>query len=150
MGEEKYGVIIKAHITILNIGVNGIKFEIIELKNKFSWAGDYFQKFENRVVKSGTLENSTDFQIIEFMGKKNEGKYVIIPNPVNETFIVQGPSDDNSQFSLYDSQNKLVQKNMLINSIYDINSYKSGVYYIKIESSSRVQFLKFVKLCDLF
>jgi hypothetical protein len=73
-------------------------------------------------------------------------KYEILPNPVNETFIVRGSSVDNSKFSLYDSQNKLVQDNMLINSMYDINSYKSGVYFIKIESSSRVQFLKFVKL----
>jgi hypothetical protein len=75
MGEEKYGVKIKIVYPHLNVGVDGVKYEILEVKNKFSWAGDYFQKFENRVVKSGTLENSTDFQIIEFMGKKNEGKY---------------------------------------------------------------------------
>jgi hypothetical protein len=126
--------------------------------DKIIWYVAYLEDCMNGMILANNDLNLHDNQNItnkEAKSEKNAGlqpndleidKYEILPNPVNETFIVRGSSNDNSQFSLYDSQNKLVQKNMLINSMYDINSYKSGVYFIKIESTSRVQFLKFVKL----
>src|SRR5690606_16404848 len=74
-GEEKYGVKVRITYPHLNVGVDGIKYEIIETKDKFSLSGNYFQKNESKVIKTGTLANTTEYQIIDFMGKKRKGKY---------------------------------------------------------------------------
>ncbi|MBI2259632.1 MAG: hypothetical protein HYU67_12150 [Flavobacteriia bacterium] len=73
--EEKYGIKVRLIYPHINKGVSGINYEIIETKEKFSITGDLFQKFESKVVKSGVLSNSTNYQIIEFIGKKRKGKY---------------------------------------------------------------------------
>ena len=66
-------------------------------------------------------------------------------NPVNKSLSISGIKKNNLYAEIIDLQGKVI-KIELVNNRIDVNSIKSGIYFLRLIREGRVEQKKFVKL----
>lgn len=81
------------------------------------------------------------------IGEQNlKNDYLIFPNPVVDFLTIKPKNNQKYEISIYSINGQLEVFHLSENeSIIDISFLKSGVYIVKINSDSAVQFFKFIK-----
>jgi hypothetical protein len=75
----------------------------------------------------------------------NEG-FSIYPNPSSEGLSINGIGEGiETKFSIINSHGKLIRIACLNNSRIDISELEKGIYYLKLETNTSIQIIKFIK-----
>ena len=94
------------------------------------------------------FKNSPEvFQAYVGVTEKNELKFNIYPNPASDYLVVEGIGFKKLNFSIYNIVGQSVIAGNLDNNSSKINiaSLNSGIYFIKINTESKTETIKFVK-----
>lgn len=78
-----------------------------------------------------------------------EYSFEISPNPASDFIRVVSSTENNFDLLIYNSQGSrvLIQKNCLPNSIINISSLQSGIYFLIISSEKNKSFIKKISVC---
>jgi hypothetical protein len=114
----------------------------------FDSTQDFYIVFGYTFEKNGKItsnQNDYDYWLIP----KNKGnEFLIYPNPNLGSFnILNLSSEQNVEFEIYDSLNRLILKNNLLNyfTAIDLINISKGFYYLKIFNNNET--LKLEKIC---
>jgi hypothetical protein len=77
----------------------------------------------------------------------NTNNFQIYPNPVSESLTIKSNMNEKSHLSIYNSLGSLCQETVLKENetVINISNLKSGVYFIKIETTKGTINKKFIK-----
>jgi hypothetical protein len=67
----------------------------------------------------------------------------IYPNPVNEIITIESSfSVINSEYVIYDTQGRIIQKGFFNNTQIDVTLLNNGAYVLQIDNEYHIQFVK--------
>jgi hypothetical protein len=124
------------------------KLSINDNQQLFDSTQDFYIVFGYTFEKNGKITsdpNEYDYWLVP----KNKGnEFLIYPNPNLGSFnILNLSSEQNVEFEIYDSLNRLILKNNLPNyfTVIDLINISKGFYYLKIFNNNET--LKIEKIC---
>lgn len=144
-------------INILLISIKGQFDNILEIESEFfMYNGEFTVLIPEGAVQSKTSDKTNDsitwtfdVEIVSPISAPSKSELksepIIFPNPIHNTLnIISNPG---SVLQLYDLTGKLILKKEATSNktIFDLNNYPSGVYLLKIKTTSETRVLKFVK-----
>ena len=122
----------------------------IPINNNHSQFQDGIRYVKNdSITKSFSVQNASSELLMIENSKDTNSKYYIFPNPTNGTFSISYPDKvkislveifdpiGNKIFSSTDNNTPIFE--------YDLTTYKSGIYYVKITANEYSCNLKIVK-----
>jgi antitoxin component YwqK of YwqJK toxin-antitoxin module len=88
----------------------------------------------------------TNYSSLEILQGEREGKSLVIyPNPAKEFFVVEcHQTGIDGEIYVFDISGKAIAKTLLKNgrAVIDVSSYKSGMFFIEIKTSNKIQIKK--------
>ncbi len=94
----------------------------------------------------GTIPNGTIYRFVNSSLSTSEfnlnPKITIYPNPSSDFITISG-IETTKTYSIYDALGRIIEKNKTIqNKTINITGYKNGLYYIALENTKPIKFIK--------
>ena len=105
-----------------------------------NWVDAFSANPDFRLDSTSTVSTGADFTNSKFEGgflsvSEKTFDFEIYPNPTQNYLVVN--SSRNVEIEIYDTQSKLIKTENSSKSILDLNELNSGVYFIKIENTTK-------------
>ena len=105
-----------------------------------NWVDAFSANPDFRLDSTSTVSTGADFTNSKFEGgflsvSEKTFDFEIYPNPTQNYLVVN--SSRNVEIEIYDTQSKLIKTENSSESILDLNELNSGVYFIKIENTTK-------------
>ncbi len=96
----------------------------------------------NHVVRSNYLNS-----VLAGIEDSEIAQYSVYPNPTENEIFIESSFNQNYQISITNSQGQLLKQKSLsgTKNMIDVSEYSAGIYFVKIQTESGVQILRFVK-----
>ncbi|MCB9223627.1 MAG: lamin tail domain-containing protein [Crocinitomicaceae bacterium] len=98
------------------------------------------------IVNDGTCQDTSDCQVITFVGIEdlNAQLIVVSPNPSNGIFQLKGTGK--YAYSVADISGKtILTGNMVENTLIDLSAFESGIYLLTLQQESRIETIKLIR-----
>jgi hypothetical protein len=129
-------------ISTLQEGLGGPYYSIVDYSNMLD--------LNYELIYSNTAQwgpCGSYFDLAVGMEEEITEEFTVSPNPASKELLINGIGDEiETRFSIINSHGKLIRTAYLINSSIDISELEMGIYYLKLETDTSIEILKFIKV----
>jgi hypothetical protein len=129
-------------ISTLQEGLGGPYYSIVDYSNMLD--------LNYELIYSNTAQwgpCGSYFDLAVGMEEEITEEFTVSPNPASKELLINGIGDEiETRFSIINSHGKLIRTAYLINSSIDISELEMGIYYLKLETDTSTEILKFIKV----